>query len=199
VIRLLLLLLAMVLASCAGPSATLPAAVRMDSLSVRQGDLAKLSAWTIKGRLAIQTEQEGWTVTLHWVQDKEHYTLRFIAPLGQGTYELNGDVNTVSLLTADNQFLQADNPEKLMLDNLGWNVPLNGLKYWVRGLPEPDTIPDNLEVDDRGRITDLRQSGWNISILRYVSVAGIDLPDKLFMQNDRFKLRLVIQDWKTAT
>lgn len=197
--RLLFLLLAMALAGCAGPSVTLPSAVRMDSLAVRQGDLARLQSWTIRGRLAIQTEREGWTVTLHWVQEKEHYTLRFIAPLGQGTYELNGNVDTVTLLTADDQFLQADNPENLMLDNLGWNVPLEGLKYWIRGLPEPDVVAESLVIDDRGRITDLRQSGWTISILRYVTVAGLDLPDKLFMQNDRFRLRLVIQDWITAT
>lgn len=197
--KIIPLLLAIVMAGCADLSVT-PATVdiRADRAIARQDDLVKLRTWTITGRLAVQIENKGWTATLHWVQDDESYNLRFIAPLGQGTYELSGDVHKVSLLTADNQFLQASDPETLLLDNLGWSIPLKGLKYWIRGLPEPGIATDNLSLDDKGRITDLQQSGWRISILRYADVEGIDLPGKLFMQNDRFKLRLVIQDWKTT-
>ncbi len=172
--------------------------VSEDVQEARQKALYKLQTWTLKARLAIQTEQDGWTVTFHWVQDDDLYTMRFITPFGKGTYELKGDRNGVSLLTAENQLLQADNPERLLLDNLGWKVPFDGLKYWVRGLPEPGIDPENLVRDNKGRITDLQQSGWRISILRYAEVKGIDLPGKIFMQNDRFKLRLVIQDWKTT-
>lgn len=198
--KIIPLLLAVTLAGCADLSISpVPGDISADPWNTRRDYLVKLRAWTLTGRLAVQTEHEGWTATLHWIQDNENYNMRFIAPLGQGTYELSGDVHKVSMLTADNRFLQANDPESLMLDNLGWNVPLNGLKYWIRGLPEPGTAPDNMILDDKGRITDLQQSGWRISILRYAEVEGIDLPGKLFMQNDRFKLRLVIQDWKTTS
>jgi len=198
--KIIPLLLAVVLAGCADLSvAPTMDIISADSWNVRQSTLARLRAWVLTGRLAIQTESEGWTATLHWIQDDENYNMRFIAPLGQGTYELNGDVHKVSMLTADNRFLQAADPESLMLDNLGWNVPLKGLKYWIRGLPEPGIVPDSLILDDKGRVTDMQQSGWHISILRYAEVEGIDLPGKLYMQNDRFKLRLVIQDWKTTS
>jgi len=198
--KIITLLLAVALAGCADLSISpVPGDISADHWKTRQDYLVKLRAWTLTGRLAVQTEREGWTATLHWIQDNENYNMRFIAPLGQGTYELSGDVHKVSMLTADNRFLQANDPERLMLDNLGWNVPLNGLKYWIRGLPEPGTAPDNMILDDKGRITDLQQSGWRISILRYAEIEGIDLPGKLFMQNDRFKLRLVIQDWKTTS
>ncbi len=198
--KIIPLLLAVILAGCADLSVT-PTTVNIsaDSWNARQNDLVKLRAWVLTGRLAIQTESEGWTATLHWIQDDENFNMRFIAPFGQGTYELNGNVQKVSMLTADNRFLQAADPESLMLENLGWNVPLKGLKYWIRGLPEPGSTPDNLILDDKGRVTDMQQSGWRISILRYAEVEGIDLPGKLIMQNDRFKLRLVIQDWKTTS
>ena len=198
--KIIPLLLAVILAGCANLSVSpVPGSVNADAWSTRQNDLAKLRVWILTGHLAIQTGREGWTATLRWVQDDENYNMRFIAPLGQGTYELSGDMHKVSMLTADNRFLQANDAESLMLDNLGWNVPLNGLKYWIRGLPEPGITPDNIILDDKGRITDLQQSGWRISILRYAEVQGIDLPDKLFLHNDKFELRLVIQDWKTTS
>lgn len=162
-------------------------------------DLYKLQQWSIQGHLAVQTGGEGWSATLHWDQDNQNYMLRFIAPLGQGTYQLSGDSGKVTLLTADNKVYQATDAESLLLDNLGWNVPLHGLKYWVRGVPEPGVATDNLLLDDKGRMTDLQQSGWHISISRYSEFGGKELPSKLFMQNDRFQLRLVVLDWKTTS
>lgn len=158
-----------------------------------------LDLWTITGRVAVQTGEEGWSATLYWQQDRENYTMRFIAPLGQGTYQLNGDNRQVSLITADNKHFQASDPEDLLMDNLGWSVPVHGLRYWVRGVPEPGIETENIIIDEQGRMTDLQQSGWRISISRYTEQDGTDLPGKLFMSNDRFKLRIVVQDWKTKT
>lgn len=165
----------------------------------RQKILNELDLWTITGRVAVQTGEEGWSATLYWQQDRDTYTMRFIAPLGQGTYQLYGDGQQVSMVTADNKLFQAGDPESLLMDNLGWSVPLHGLRYWVRGVPEPGIETENIIIDDQGRMTDLQQSGWRISILRYTDLDGTDLPGKLFMSNDRFKLRIVVQDWKTKT
>jgi len=193
------MLLALCLAGCAESPFQFQKDVAEETFIARENSLSQIHAWTLRGRLAIQTQNEGWTVTIHWNQDDDQFNMRLIAPLGQGTYELEGDRNNVSLLTADNKLLFADDPERLMLDSLGWKVPLNGLKYWIRGLPEPDIELENLVRDGFGRITDLQQSGWRVSILRYIEVDGLELPEKIFMHNDRFKLRLVIQDWKTST
>ena len=165
----------------------------------RKIELEHFDKWTITGRVAVQSGQEGWSATLHWDQDHDRYNMRFIAPLGQGTYELEGGPERVSLLTAENRTFNAEDPESLLLDNLGWSVPLHGLKYWVRGIPEPGVAHENLVLDDKGRMTDLQQSGWRISILRYMTQENTDLPGKLFMSNDRFKLRIVVAGWKTGT
>lgn len=196
--RFLSLSLVALLAGCA-EVATLPSAgeANVFAWDLRQQALSKLESWSIRGRVAVQTENEGWSATLHWDQRPASYKMRFIAPLGQGTYQLQGDEKLVSFLTAKNELYLADNPEKLLQNNLGWSVPLHGLKYWIKGVPEPGIENENLLVDDQGRMTDLRQSGWQISISRYTDFNGTQMPSKLFMQNDRIKLRLVIQDWQT--
>jgi len=170
-----------------------------DDTDARLNILYGLNTWALKGRIGIQTDKEGVTATLHWAQVGDRYQLRFIAPLSQGTYELRGNQQQVTLLTAKNERFIAKDPEQLLLDNIGWKIPLTGLHYWVRGLPEPGADIDNLVKDDKGRIKDMEQSGWRISILRYTKVNEFELPGKLFLQNDRFKLRLVIQDWQTLS
>lgn len=197
---LLVLFLAVSLAGCADLAVLTPEGqVDSNAWNTRQQDLYKLLRWSLKGKLAVQSGNEGWSAILHWDQDAQNYTMRFIAPLGQGTYELSGGPGAVTLLTADNHLYKSAGPEDLLQDNLGWNVPLHGLQYWVRGVPEPGVATDYLLLDEEGRMTDLQQSGWRISILNYRKVEGMQLPAKLFMQNDRFQLRLVVHDWKAAT
>lgn len=197
--RILLLLLVAGIAGCADLALVSPPGKSADAAwDARLEDLYRLQQWSIHGHLAVQAGGEGWSATLYWDQDNQDYTLRFIAPLGQGTYQLSGDEGKAKLLTADNKVYRATDAEHLLQDNLGWNVPLHGLKYWVRGVPEPGVMTDNLLLDDKGRMTDLQQSGWRISISRYSEFNGKELPSKLFMQNDRFQLRLVVLDWKTT-
>lgn len=194
------LILATFLAGCSElPSKQSDKDTDIGAADQRINDLYELKTWALKGRIGIQTDKEGVTATLHWAQVEDRYQLRFIAPLSQGTYELKGDNQQVALQTAKNEYFTAKDPEQLLLDNTGWNVPLSGLNYWVRGLPEPDTIVDRIVKDEKGRIKDLEQSGWTISILRYTEVNEYELPGKLFLQNDRFKLRLVIQGWQTLS
>lgn len=141
-------------------------------------------------------EKQGWSATLQWRQRQQDYFLRIIAPLGGGIYELSGNEDGVLMRTAKNMTLRADNPETLLQNNFGWHVPLSGLVYWLRGLPEPGSKTNTLVLDDQGRITDLVQAGWQISYLRYMTASGFDLPGKIVIQNDKLKVQLIIRDWK---
>lgn len=164
----------------------------------RQNKLEQITRWKLKGRLALTTPNESWTVTLRWSQDYDRYLMQFVAPLGQGTYALRGGEGSgVYLLTAKNEVFRADDAESLLKQTVGWHVPMSGFRYWVRGLPEPGVEILNREFDDQGRISEMQQEDWHISLSRYIDVDGVRLPGKVFMQNDHFKLKLVIHEWDT--
>jgi len=184
--------LVLALAGCAAapPQTALPA----DWLR-RQSLLNDLREWRVSGRIAIQHAREGWNASLHWKQNGDEFVLRLSAPLGQGTVELTGSEAGVSMRTADNRLLHADTPEMLMQDNLGWHVPLRGLSFWVRGLPEPGSEPENLSLDANGRIQELRQDGWHVSYERYLDEGSYQLPGKMTLENEELRVRLVISDW----
>ena len=193
------LLLVLILTGCAGIPLFGTQKANVPAWDLRQEALNKLENWSLTGRIVILSGDDGWSATLHWNQEEGNYTMRFIAPLGQGTYQLYGDEKLVSFLTDKNELYQADDPEQLLQSTMGWSVPVHGLKYWIKGIPEPGIESKNLLLDEQGRMTELQQSGWSISISRYNDFDGTQLPSKLSMQNERIKLRLVIQDWKTNT
>ena len=155
-----------------------------------------IQSWNIKGRVAVKNSKQSGTITLFWNQFLANYELRFIAPLGQGTYILSGTPSSVIMKTPKESIIEADNAEQLLRDILDWDVHLNGLRYWVRGLPEPEVEFSALLLDDKGRLTNIDQSGFNIKISRYAVVNNVSLPEKLAIESENIRLKVVIQSWE---
>lgn len=174
----------------------IPSRPQRDNDIAQQNQREQIKRWKLNGRFSLSSEKENGTVTFHWTQDDERYLMRFIAPLGQGTYALRGgEGDGVYLLTAKNEMLHADDAESLLSQSVGWYVPMSGFRYWVRGLPEPGVEITNQQFDEQGRVEEMQQDDWKISIKRYMDVDGVGLPGKIFMHNDHFKLKLIIQAW----
>ncbi len=162
---------------------------------LHQEKLVQLTNWGLAGRISVQLEQEGWSASLYWTQVRDKYQLRIVAPLGRGTVEISGNEDSVSLHTADNRILEDRDVELLMQQNLGWQVPIDALVYWIKGLPEPGAATSSLEIDSMGRLAALNQSGWNISYEKYINIDGYDLPARMTVQREQLKLRLSINQW----
>lgn len=158
--------------------------------------LAALTEWELKGRVAIRVKEEGWSASLHWQQDRAAYVIRIIAPMGQGRYDLLGNASTVRLRMPDNRLLHAKDAQALLRDNLGWQVPVEGLAWWIRGLPAPGNTPETLKLDHRGRLKELQQDGWRVEYDRYgLYSGGMELPEKLTVERPDMRLRLLIHTW----
>jgi outer membrane lipoprotein LolB len=54
-----------------------------------------------------------------------------------------------------------------------------------------------LAWDEAGRITHLRQSGWDIEYPGYQETAGLHLPAKVLLKSPRLDLKLVVENWQT--
>lgn len=82
-----------------------------------------------------------------------------------------------------------------MQENLGWEIPVDALIYWIRGLPEPGVATSSMEIDNMGRLTLFKQSEWNVSYEKYTNTGDYDLPARMSVQRDQLKLRLSINKW----
>ena len=192
--QLLLILAVSLLSACSSLPKTDPVN-RAQLWLQHQIAVSELTSWNINGRIGVKNDKQSGTVTLFWNQFLSNYELRFIAPLGQGTYILSGTSDGVVMKDPKSNIVRAETPEMLLHEGLGWDVHLDGLKYWIRGLPEPGINYSQLALDEKGRLSNMEQSGFNVSVSRYMKKNGISLPNKLSIKSDNIQLKVVIQNW----
>lgn len=193
--RLLFFCFLLLLASCATVPVQAPEPTGAGSLEQHAHALAELSAWRVSGRAAISTSNQAGTVTMFWRQQQEDYNVELRAPWGAGTVMVDGGPGGAMLRTSTGVQEYAAAPRELLRRHSGFDLPLEALRYWLLGLPEPAVAAQPI-VDERGLLTELRQHGWRIRYLNYGEFEGLALPTRLFLTGEGIEVRIVVQEWK---
>ena len=158
--------------------------------------VAALDDWRLAGKLAVQRDDEGVSATLEWREQGDRFDLRLVAPLNGGTFQLSGEPGRVALATPEGEVFVAASAGDLVEQRLGWRLPVEGARWWVRGIPAPGSAATQEVFDAQGRWTDFAQDGWRISILDYLEDQQPHLPRKLFLARDTLKVRVVVKRWE---
>jgi len=182
------------LTGCAVSPTTSPEASK--AWVARQSALQHLMQWNAAGRIGVVNGSEGWHAGFQWAQQGSDYRIDLIGPLGQGRVRVEGDEQAVRIQTADGQIQTAPNPDVLLEQAVGARLPVNGLRYWIRGLPEPGTAPA-VQTDAEGRLIRLEQDGWIIEYLAYAYAAplSLDLPERIMARRQELSVKLIIEEW----
>jgi len=193
------------LSGCA--TAPLPPAADLDPVwQARQAALMSVTAWQIRGRLAVRAADQGGHATLNWKRDGERHRMDFTGPLGRGHLRLTRDSRGAELRDADKRVWRAADAGRLLYRATGWIVPLDGMNYWVLGLPAPGPAPER-QLDEQGRLKRLMQSGWDIQFLEYTRHGAFDLPSRMYIARqdshtekgaatgETLEVRLSIENW----
>ena len=162
--------------------------------AARQRALQGLQYWSLSGRIGVTDGKDAWHASLYWTQRGQDYTINLIGPLGQGRIHIQGDEQGVRVRTADGRVLSAAAPEQLLEQAIGMRIPVEGLRHWVRGLPDPSG-PSQLAGDEEGRLVRLEQDGWIIDYARYTQAQALDLPERIRARQGELQVRLVITQW----
>jgi len=179
-----------------GCGKVLRAPVTDDRNPDRSRILSAVSQWKIQGRVSIITDNDGWNGSIRWKQVDSHFDIRIVGPLGQGSMWLQGSPGYVELRSSkDKQSVTANDAEELLYRQMGWKIPVSGLRYWVLGLFAPGQ-PEQVKYNKQGQLIEFVQSGWTIRLLRYRKMAGQIMPVKIFLHNDRFRLKMIVKQWK---
>jgi outer membrane lipoprotein LolB len=189
--RLRELLLILLLTGCAA----VPPAAPPDVDSITAAERAAITHWQFNGRVSLTRGEQGWHAGLKWQTRGERYRLRVAGPLGQGALLLTGDEQAVTLVDGEGRVYVASTAEDLLQQATGWELPVSGLHYWVRGLSAPQGGFETSR-DAQGRLQQLVQSGWTITYQRYQDVAGSAWPAKMRLERDGLTVRLVIDEWQ---
>ena len=186
--RLLLPALMLMLSAC---SSLLP----QGGKTVLQEQLSGLHSWQVRGKLSVVSPDDSVTGYLTWKQHKQTYDLFISGPFGSGSSRLQGNHKQAQLtLPGWQKPQQADTPEQLMADHLGWNFPVSDIRYWVKGQPSP-TSPATSEFSAQGLLSQLQQHGWDIRYSRYQQHNGRWLPGLIRISGYGFRFTFAIQEW----
>lgn len=160
-------------------------------------ELSRLRNWSLLGTLAVRSAGgDASRVTMRWRQRRDSYLVRFMGPLGVGLFEVEGSATEVEARYPDGRRASAASPEVLLEQEIGWSVPLQGLRYWIVGAPAPGGATSNMEVDDDGRLSRLEQAGWTVVYERYGRLDGLALPERIRFSNDSVDATVVVRRWK---
>ncbi|MEN9461620.1 MAG: outer rane lipoprotein LolB [Pseudomonadota bacterium] len=196
-VKLLGLIGLLILAGCAAPTRLPPPSpeqqVKWQQLQLK---LAKIEVWQLRGRMSIHSGDDSWIANVLWEQQPTNYQLQLNTPTGQGVLRLTGAAQQVSLRTAEGDVFNAATAEELLSERLHVNLPVSYLYSWIRGLPVDKVEIDNYQLDNTGRLSLLQQADWTIHYERYQPVKGVSLPSKLALENQAFKVKIVISLWE---
>jgi outer membrane lipoprotein LolB len=117
-------------------------------------------------------------------------------PLGAGGVQVTSDGSGVSIVTSRGERLDNDAARAELTNRLGFDPPIDSLRYWVLGVPEPGH-PAQETLDPQQRLAALEQDGWQVLYTDYMSVGGEWLPSKLTLQRQGIRVRLVVDGWNS--
>lgn len=177
------------LAACVTSRA--PPAPPATSWELRVGDLQKAVAWQLDGRAAVAVGTQGWQATLNWQQRGESSEVHLAGPFGVGALVLKRSPDGLSLNGAP----PSDAVLAQLQERLGFELPLDHLRFWLLGVPDPAAAFD-LKRNTQDRASQLAQDAWSIEYDRYMPVAGDVLPAHLVLNREGVRVRIAVDRWQ---
>ena len=124
----------------------------------------------VLGKIGVRNGQQGYSAQFTWRQYFDGYQVEVWGPLGQGRTRLEGRKEAATMLVwRGDRLLGQGAPQQIMMDNLGWSMPVDVLPFWMRGQPH-GKIPVMHEIRDAsGRFVRFSQAGWQVEMNRYAT------------------------------
>ncbi len=200
--RLFLFILAALLAGCAATPSRPPVADVDAAWRERQTVLARVTDWDLRGRVALRTGDEGFHISLQWLREAGRHRIDLSGPLGGGRVRLIQNENGAELRDADDKVYRDSSMQRLLRRRTGLEMPIEGMNFWVLGLPAPGAAA-KIELDEWGRLKTMQQQGWDIRFIEYADYDGYELPNRVFAKRSSIddgsekmiEIRLIVEKW----
>jgi outer membrane lipoprotein LolB len=172
-----------------------PQQVRAD-WPVRRAQLQTRAQFTVQGRIGVAAGSDGFNGRLRWVQDVARSTVSLDGPLGVGGLRIVNEAGTLTLTNPSGEALDSQAAHDELVRRMGFEPPLNSLRYWIQGVPDPASPGEELP-NPEGYLGSLVQSGWSVTFGAYMQTADGALPQKLSIARGNVRVKLVIDSWRS--
>jgi outer membrane lipoprotein LolB len=173
---------------------------RQELWAEQQVTANEMTQWNLYARAALRLKGEAYHISLQWQREADdRFEMLLEAPFGQGVLRIDAvGPGRYRLRLPDGRLVTNSSVEALLDEVVGWSLPIGGLDYWVRGVPDPRTVSSH-QLDSEGRARSIRQDGWDITYVDYFEDSRRPaLPRRFNLANDQLTLKLVIERWQQA-
>jgi outer membrane lipoprotein LolB len=161
--------------------------------------------WTIHAKLGIKSGEDSGSVTLNWQQEDGRYDIQLRGPLGQGNAKLSGSSQKIRIEQPGKETLYSSKPKALVQQTFGWDLPIQHLPYWIRGVQSPYSETHkalnnthsiaSIQYNAAGLLSTLSQFGWALEYSRYKPQQQRLAPHKIRANRNGVTLTLIIKQW----
>ena len=146
----------MIVALALGACASLPAPPASETPLT-----AADTPFVLGGRISARRGDAGVAGSFSWQHAQGHDAIELATPLGQTLAKLEGDAHEANVQLQDGRTQSAPTWQALTERAFGVTIPVDGLASWIRAMPRPGAR-FSAERDAQGRVSVLRQDGWDI-------------------------------------
>ncbi len=199
--RMVVCLVCLIIASCATVKQQITTTEKIKAepaaWAAEQKKRQQINNWEIRGRLGVQTQTTGGSMDIIWKNADQDYSIRLIAPLGSGSYWVQGNSDYAEIRFPDGKIDMVSNIDLVFTSILDINLPASAVKDWIRGLPSKTLTVEQISWNKQGLLTKIKQSGWNVEMTKYTG-DKILMPHAIYLSRDddsELDVRLILRQW----
>lgn len=148
----------------------------------------QVKEWYFEGRLAFANEAESLAASINWRHGLSEENIELIGPLAQGRISIAVRPEGVNINDGDSNRFFSGAVADIFQEQLGMNVPVDSLKYWVLGISDPQ---QSFIAQEEGFF----QQGWLVRFKEMQRVREVLLPKKLWMEKDKTRIKIIVDRW----
>lgn len=158
----------------------------------------------IKGRFSIRYKANGKEESLHggfdWKQTPDYTVITLLSPLGQSMAKIEATPQLTTFSAPGSAPRSGANAEELIETQLGWVLPVTGLKDWLQGCATDMQGQLFIATPESRQV--ITRDGWQLDYPSWIDGPSMPLPKRInlikggkdFSDVD-INLKLVIDEW----
>lgn len=144
--------------------------------------------WSFDGRLALADDKDSVSLSISWRHDPLLDELDLVGPLGQGRVKISVTASQVLVDDGDSRKVFDGEANVIISEQLGVDLPIESLKYWVIGVSDPGLA----FTEQPGGFY---QAGWLVRYRELQNVNAEKLPKKMTAEKDKARIKLIVDQW----
>ena len=160
---------------------------------------SQLELWDMTAKFSVTSPEGTESGTVRWINAPTNERIDILSPTGSVVARLTIDATEARLVTDDGERVAQDS-ETLLAEVMQVSLPVDALRFWVRGLDAPDLPIDSVSKDNEGRIIELSQDRWQLAYSGTVSVTSgsdrFEVPRRLTASRGDLEIRWASTEWQ---